>query len=82
MNELPKTPESEWLFWKPRVTNDDGTIDMEKLKRELFDFSTLMESAAEVYEHVTGGAVSKVNTLPEVVCSLADEHYSLIYSDR
>ncbi len=60
-------------FWAPIVCDPDGTVNWDKLKRELFDYRTLMGSVPRVYMHVTGGRVSKPNTDPGVVCQLADE---------
>lgn len=69
------TPDEVWdKFWAFLVTND-GEIDMEKLKNELFDFYQVLGYVPRVYDHVTGGRVSKILTKPEVVCALADEHY-------
>jgi hypothetical protein len=60
-------------FWKDIVERPDGTLDLEKVKGELYDYHMLLENSAEVYAHVTGGMVSKQNTLPGVVCDLADD---------
>ncbi|WP_232355981.1 hypothetical protein [Burkholderia vietnamiensis] len=68
-------PEEQWQqFWKEICTNDDGSINLEQVKKELSDFSMLLSWVPRVYMHVTGGKVSKVNTWPSVVTSLHDEH--------
>jgi hypothetical protein len=61
-------------FWKEIVENPDGSLNLDQVKRELADFKGLMTRATEVFMHVTGGKVSKLNTLAEVVISLADAH--------
>ncbi|ABO54162.1 Lar family restriction alleviation protein [Burkholderia vietnamiensis] len=67
-------PEEQWQqFWKEICTNDDGSINLEQVKKELSDFSMLLSWVPRVYMHVTGGKVSKVNTWPSVVTSLHDE---------
>lgn len=72
---LPPEVEQDYQdFWKG-IIERDGVIDLRQLKLELSDFRTVMRGAAKVYDHVTGGQVSKPNTDPNVVCSLADDHY-------
>lgn len=68
-------------FWKDIIENEDGSINLDQLKKELSDFKQLMTNIPKVYMHVTGGAISKVNTKPEAVCQLADEHYSSLMSN-
>jgi hypothetical protein len=62
-------------FWKGILENHDGTINMDQLKRELFDFRKLMNNAAKVYEHITGGTITKVETNADAVISVADSEY-------
>lgn len=59
-------------YWKDHVETD-GVIDLEKVKRELYDFKKLMEDAMKVYSHVTGGAVSNLLVTAEEVIQRADE---------
>ena len=61
-------------FWKPLVERD-GIVDMEQVKKELFDFWQVMDRVPKVYCHITGGQVSKILTDPEVVNALADDYY-------
>lgn len=61
-------------FWKP-LLEKDGFLDMQQLKRELFDFYNVIKNVPKVYDHITGGKVSKILTDPKVVCDLADEYY-------
>ena len=60
-------------FWAPIVCRPDGTVNFGQLARELADYSDLMGWASEVYCHVTGERIGKVNTLPSAVISVADE---------
>lgn len=62
-------------FWRP-ILEKDGELDIEQLKKELFDFCQLIDAAEKVYCHVTGGAASNPRTDPDVICTLADDHYS------
>lgn len=61
-------------FWKPLIEKD-GVLDIAQMKRELFDFWQVMQSVPKVYDHVTGGKVSKILTDPDVVIALADDNY-------
>jgi len=65
-------------FWRD-ILEKDGILDMQQLKKELFDFWQVMQNVPKVYDHVTGGKVSKILTDPKVVCDLADELFSPIY---
>lgn len=67
-------------FWKPiiqPVKGDEGglepLVDMYQVMKELSDYSRPMDNAAEVYCHVTGGMLSKINTDPKAVIQFADE---------
>ena len=65
-------------FWK-EIVEKDGNLDLDQIKRELFDFHRLIQNVPKVYDHVTGGAVTKPLTDPSIVCELADEHYELFH---
>lgn len=49
---------------------------LQRLEDEMADYEMVLEHAAVVFDHVTGGRISKPNTLASVVCSVADDHYS------
>jgi hypothetical protein len=48
-------------FWADIVA-PGGQLDLEQVKRELYDFSHLLDNVPKVYMAVTGGMVSKPNT--------------------
>lgn len=54
-------------FWKPLVCFRSGRISKERVMQELADFHLVMTEAAKVYCHVTGGRISKVNTMAHAV---------------
>lgn len=68
--------------WQECVMNPNGTINMEAVKRELYDFCTACRCAGQVYKHVTGCKTVTLLTEPEVVCSLADNHYQQDMIDK
>jgi hypothetical protein len=71
----PVSPEAEAIwsdFWAPIVIKD-GVLDLDQVKKELADYHDIMGEVSEVYDHVTGGRISKINTLAFHVISAADE---------
>lgn len=60
-------------FWQPLVCDGDGTLELDKVARELADLLWLGRAISVVYAHVTGGCASKPFTLPDVITQLADE---------
>ena len=81
MNEQSSVNQVYNEFWKP-ILFKDGMIDVDQLKKELYDFHTLIDNVSKVYCHITGNQVSKSLTDPDVVCSLADEYYNEIYLEH
>lgn len=63
-------------FWKRIVENEDGSLNIDQVKRELSDFYYMIEEVPKVYYHVTGGIISKPNTKSSAVISIADENYA------
>lgn len=59
--------------WKHILTHPNGNIDVEQLKKELFDFSKLINNVGEVYCHVTGGRLSYVTYPANTIIEVADE---------
>ncbi|MGS2645900.1 hypothetical protein [Streptosporangium sp. G12] len=69
-------------FWKDLVEHPDGTLNRDQLMRELADYHAFMGSASEVYSHVTGDRISKVNTAAHAVISVADERVDELLSEE
>lgn len=66
-------------FWKPICTNEDGSINLDQIKRELADFKDVIGNVSKVYDSITGGRFSKPLTRPEYVISAAEDYYGTIY---
>lgn len=62
-------------FWKELVENDDGTFNKDALMRELSDYKFLLDQIPLIYDHVTGGLLSKVGYHADTVISASDEHF-------
>lgn len=67
--------EQEWEFWKTIICNEDGTINIEQLKLELYDYSFMLKEVPTVYSEVTGGMLSKPNYYAKTVISVFNERY-------
>jgi hypothetical protein len=48
-------------FWE-EIVCPNGILDLEQVKKELYDFRMMMTEAGKAYYHVTGGRLSKPNT--------------------
>jgi len=61
-------------FWVPIIFDlENGKLNLEQLKKELFDYSMLLKNVPKVYMEVSGGLISKPNTDPsEVIGALND----------
>lgn len=68
-------------FWKELVANPDGTLNVDAVKRELFDWYFAMGEVAEVYCHITDGALSKPNYYASGVISVADEYVDRLIAE-
>lgn len=70
---LPPEVQEEWdTFWAPIVA-PNGRLDRHKVALELADYSMVMAGAAKVYYEITGGRISKPNTEPSAVLSVAND---------
>jgi F0F1-type ATP synthase delta subunit len=54
-------------FWKDLVTNPDGSLNIDQVKRELHDYNCMLDEVPKVFCHVTGGLISKPNTKADFV---------------
>jgi hypothetical protein len=67
-------------FWAP-ICAPDGELDLEQVKKELFDCHGMIQEIPKVFDHVTGGRISKPNTMAFEVIAMADEHYEEIAAE-
>ncbi|MFF2529275.1 hypothetical protein ACFVS2_10275 [Brevibacillus sp. NPDC058079] len=81
MREEPDYEKNWEEFWKDICTNQDGSINLDQVKRELSDYQMVMNTASEVYCHITGDAISKVNTRASAIISEADAYYERIHEE-
>lgn len=79
-NDDPEAEEVWSEFWAAIVA-PTGDIDPEQVKKELRDYWVFMDQCRDVYSHVTGNQVSKVNTLSREVISVADDYFEECVED-
>ena len=75
-SEAEQAAETERVWaehWIPIVTNPDGSLNLDQIKRELHDAQMYYDHCTRIYDHVTNGRVSKPNTLPSVVIAIHDD---------
>lgn len=72
MSGEEKIEEVYQSFWKS-IIEKDGVLDIEAVKRELFDYRTCMVEVSKVYMHITGGQLSKPNTAAEHIIAAHDK---------
>lgn len=62
-------------FWKDIICDADGNINVEQLKKELYDFYVMIQEVPKVYYAVTGGILSKCLYSAETVLDYFREKY-------
>lgn len=64
-------------FWKEIVEKEDGSINVEQMKTELYDYHSIMTEVTKVYSHATGNVLSKPHYLAEGVISCIESYYEM-----
>lgn len=62
-------------FWKDIICNEDGSINMEQLKKELYDCHRMIDNVPIVYSEVTGGTLSYPTYKADTVVDIFREKY-------
>lgn len=65
-------------YWQ-EIVEKDGVIDVDQVKKELFDFHQVMGTFATVYCEITGNRLSKLLYDPQVY---VNEFYEAVERDR
>lgn len=68
-------------FWK-LIVEKDGEVDMEQVKKELHDFHFVMNQVSKVYDHLTGGNLSKPHYYADGVIEAVYEFFDLLRQDE
>ena len=76
-------PEKKYnLFWKDIVENEDGSINMDQLQKELADFSLLIGNITKVYCDLTNGKISNPLTDPDVVIAVVEDCFAESFEEN
>lgn len=78
LDNMPVDPEVEQCyqeFWKGIICNEDGSINIEQLKKELYDYSRVLDNVPAVYCEITGGLLSYPTYKSETVLNIFREKY-------
>lgn len=78
LEEMEVDPEVEQCyqeFWKDIICKEDGSIDIEQLKKELYDYNRVLDNVPAVYCEVTGGLLSYPTYKSETVLNIFREKY-------
>lgn len=76
--EYPRVPTDEDVqkvfedFWKSLVVKD-GELDVEQVKKELYDYKVMMANVSELYVNITGGQLSKPTYVPHVLLAFHED---------
>lgn len=62
-------------FWKDIVENEDGTLNKEQVKKELSDFSMVMDNCSSAYQEMSGSLITKPNTYFSEVLKIFQEKF-------
>lgn len=61
-------------FWKD-IVEDDGVLNKEQIKKELYDFSMVMVNCSKAYSEMTCGNITKPNTYFSEVLGIFQEKF-------
>ena len=70
------------LYWKDIVEKPDGSLDVEQVKKELFDFHAVIEEVSKAYDAITGGKFSKPLTAHDYIIQAVDDCTEKAIEDR
>ena len=68
-------------FWLPLIENEYGIIDLDKVKKELFDYHFLLTQVPKVYCEITGGLLSKTNYHAETIIQQYEENLNKLFEE-
>lgn len=69
-------------FWAADLLLPDGTLDKDKVMRELHDYRMVLDEVSKVYDNITGGRFSKPLTEAVHVIAAADEYYESLHKSE
>lgn len=68
-------------FWKDILENEDGSINVEQLKKELHDWHHVLDQIPIIYMELSGGILSKTGYWASQIMGLNQEQKEKAYED-
>lgn len=69
-------------YWRPFCTNEDGTLNLDQIQRELADYAFILEQVPSVYSEITGGTLSKPNYHAKTVIAVYEDNVNEIVKNH
>ena len=67
-------------FWK-EIVEKNGELDLNQIKKELSDYSFILDQLPKIYCHVTGGLLSKHMYFAGTIIQVFEERQSELFED-
>lgn len=67
-------------FWRPIIENKDGSINIDQVKFELYDYYQAIQNVTKVYDEITNGKFTKLNTDARHVIDAAEDYYEGVFA--
>ncbi len=63
-------------FWRDLIECEDGSLNIEQVKLELYDYYQAIQNVTKVYDEITCGKFTKINTDPQVIIEAAEQFFT------
>lgn len=79
--EREKTIDECWEFWSKHFLNKDGSINIENLKKELYDLDFCHDQISKVYCTITGNKLSYSNYYADTIIGVYEQEIQDAYDE-
>lgn len=76
-----KSVDEVWEYWKEFICNDDGSVNVDNLKKELSDLDFIVDQVSEVYCALTGQTLSKPFYYADIIIGLHNDELTNAYNN-
>jgi len=78
----PEVEASFQEYWADIIMNKDGTVNLEQVKKELHDYTFMLNEVPKVYCEVSGGLLSYPNYYASSVIESFENHIEKLFEER